>query len=197
MPVLGNKKRELFARFLADPTITQAQAYELAGYTPSSSNASILANTEEMKHRVAEIREEQAKEKAEFKLRMIEAGIDPDSPQGDQEQQVWDADRVRNMLATNASMAQVVGDFKSAMESIALIGKSLQMFDKDNDTRGGNSSRPEISFALINQATGGDSQGSRTILVETDNPLAPRLPSAGEPERLEQSGSTAKRARRS
>ncbi len=184
MPVLANNKRELFCRFLADPNITQAEAYALAGYTPSTSNASILANRPEVKQRVEEIREEKRDEEQKFKLRLKEAGLDLNSEEAEKQVREWSIDRVRDMLATNANMAQVVGDFKSAKDSIELIGKSMGMFDKDSKESGGNSSRPQVSIALVNQATGGASEGGGQFAIEGPNPLRPRLSVAGDAERI-------------
>lgn len=54
MPELKNVKREKFAQNLALGK-TQAEAYELAGYTPNPGNAGVLAKRKEIQERIVEI----------------------------------------------------------------------------------------------------------------------------------------------
>jgi len=60
MPVLANERQEKACQLRAKG-LTQAEAYELAGYTPSRSNASALFSQPEIKQRLAEIKEEREK----------------------------------------------------------------------------------------------------------------------------------------
>lgn len=60
MPSLSNPKHELFAQALAKGK-TQAEAYELAGYTPSEPNASRLTSNDKVQSRIAELQERGAK----------------------------------------------------------------------------------------------------------------------------------------
>lgn len=54
MPVLSNPRHERFAQELAKGK-SQAEAYELAGYTPSEPNASRLIRNDKVRTRVAEL----------------------------------------------------------------------------------------------------------------------------------------------
>ena len=60
MPVLSNAKYELFCRQLALGK-TASEAYELAGYKPSRSNASVLRAKQNICDRLAEILQESGK----------------------------------------------------------------------------------------------------------------------------------------
>jgi hypothetical protein len=60
-----NNKQELFCRFVARGE-TYTKAYELAGYAPSTSNASGLANRPDIADRIKHLREEHLREQALF-----------------------------------------------------------------------------------------------------------------------------------
>ena len=60
MPVLSNAKHELFCQHLALGK-TASEAYELAGYKPSRSNASVLRAKQNISDRLAEILQESEK----------------------------------------------------------------------------------------------------------------------------------------
>ena len=60
MPVLSNAKRELFCQHLALGK-TASEAYALAGYKPSRSNASVLKAKQNISGRLAEILRESEK----------------------------------------------------------------------------------------------------------------------------------------
>jgi hypothetical protein len=60
MPVLSNAKHELFCQHLALGE-TASKAYELAGYKPSRSNASVLRAKQNISDRLAEILQESEK----------------------------------------------------------------------------------------------------------------------------------------
>jgi hypothetical protein len=60
MPVLSNPKYELFCRHLALGK-SASEAYELAGYKPSRSNASVLRAKQNIADRLAEILQESEK----------------------------------------------------------------------------------------------------------------------------------------
>jgi hypothetical protein len=60
MPVLSNAKHELFSQQLALGK-TASEAYELAGYKPSRSNASVLRAKQNISDRLAEILQESEK----------------------------------------------------------------------------------------------------------------------------------------
>jgi hypothetical protein len=60
VPVLSNAKHELFCQQLALGK-TASEAYELAGYKPSRSNASVLRAKQNISNRIAEILQESEK----------------------------------------------------------------------------------------------------------------------------------------
>jgi phage terminase small subunit len=60
MPVLSNAKYELFCQHLALGK-TASEAYELAGYKPSGSNASVLRAKQSISGPLAEILQESEK----------------------------------------------------------------------------------------------------------------------------------------
>jgi hypothetical protein len=179
VPELTNRRQELFARHLGegDHTMTQALAYELAGYTPSASNASVLANKPEIAERIKEIRAEKERRELEFRVRLHEAGLDEKDPETAKRVVIeWNDNVVRDMLSENARLAQVAGQFQAAKESIKLIGDSLGTFDKataaDNKKLPAPAGSPlQVSFNL-----NGALEGAAASVEEPadDNPLAPR-----------------------
>lgn len=179
MPELTNRRQELFCRFLAEGNTTQATAYELAGYTPSTSNASVLANKPDIKARVAELRQEFERKEQEFQIALKKANLDPDDPEGKRRIVIeWTTNEVRNMLAENARLAQIAGQFQAAKESIKLIGDSMGMFEKGggSNTPALGSDKPSpVSLTFINQTL--ESAGEPDL--PSDNPLAPRPSRAG------------------
>lgn len=171
-----NRKQELFCRFMAPGDCTQGQAYELAGYTPSNSNASVLANRPEIKARIIELRNEHERKEQEFQIALKKANLDPDNPEAARRVVVeWRADEVRHLLAENARLAQVAGQFSAAKESIKLIGDSLGMFEKGGAGVPQVSGKdPSVNLTFINQQL--ESAGPD---ADADNPLAPRPKKGG------------------
>ncbi|MEQ6332983.1 hypothetical protein [Sphingobium sp. MK2] len=173
---LPSKKHELFARYLAGGE-TQSQAYELAGYQPSTSNASTLANRPEIQRRVAALRQEAEERELALRVRLVEAGIDPDDPDtGKAVITTVTADDVRNLLRENARLAQIAGEYKAATEALKLLGDSFGMFS--DSTTGKSNGKPagtQVSVALINQALGGDQDSGGDGAPPRRNPLAPNV----------------------
>jgi len=168
-----NKKQELFARFLAEGC-TQLDAYVNAGYEPSSANASTLANKPLVKMRVEELRLEIEARAHDFEIRRKAAA---DSPERLIEEAEWTAQRVMDMIAENAKLAQMAGEYKAANESLKMLGDALKMFEKAKSDADGNASGAKGTLALIGQVTqvlAGESGGGDPA---PRNPLAPRLQS--------------------
>lgn len=171
MPELPNRKQELFCRYMASGENTQGTAYELAGYTPSTSNASTLANKEDVKFRISELRAEHDRKEEQFRIALAKADLDPDDPKGKRrELEQYKLIDVQNMLAENARLAQVAGQFGAAKESIKLIGDSIDAFGTSSpkDKALPNDSKsPLVGLTFIN--------GAMEDAADTGprNPLAP------------------------
>lgn len=156
--------------------MTQALAYELAGYTPSSSNASVLAAKPEIKARIEELRAEKERRELEFRVRMHEAGLDENDPEAAKQVVIdWNDNVVRALLKENARLAQVAGQFQAAKESIKLIGDSLGTFEKGTpDPKKGlpaPAAGPQINFNLNGALQSAEAEVAPPA---DDNPLAPR-----------------------
>jgi hypothetical protein len=201
VPELRQHKWEIFARFLADDH-SQSESYELSGYRPSTANASTLANRPEIQQRVRELKEEKLQREAELQTRLKALNIDPNSPDdlalAQDEVIEWTVQKVCQELWKNARLAQAQNEFGAANKSLELIGKAIGMWEdhkkaKDGDGNG----KTQIGIALIGQALDGvaitDGRGS----TQTLSPLAPRLPSAADAERVARPSSPTDSAGRS
>jgi hypothetical protein len=200
VPELRQHKWEIFARFLADDH-SQSEAYELSGYRPSTANASTLANRPEIQQRVAELREEKLQRKAELQARLKQLNVDPDNPEelalAQDEVIEWTVQKVCQELWKNARLAQAQNEFGAANKSLELIGKAIGMWEdhkkaKDGDGNG----KTQIGIALIGQALDGVAITDGRGTTETLSPLAPRLSSAPDAERVERPASPTSGARR-
>lgn len=183
MPELRQHKWEIFARFLADDH-SQSESYELAGYRPSTANASTLANRPEIQQRVAELREEKMARKVELQARLKLLDADPDDPDqvalASDEVIEWTVQKVCQELWRNARLAQSVNEFAAANKSLELIGKAIGMWEDAKKAKDDGSSKPQIGIALIGQALEGVAITDGRGTTETLSPLAPRLPSAAD-----------------
>jgi hypothetical protein len=189
VPELRQHKWEIFARFLADDH-SQSEAYELSGYRPSTANASTLANRPEIQQRVAELREEKMARKVELQDRLQRLGVDPDNPEelalAQDEVVAWTVEKVCTELWKNARLAQAQNEFGAANKSLELIGKAIGMWEdhkktKDNDGNG----KTQIGIALIGQALDGVAITGPEGTQVSHSPLAPRLSSPDDAERVE------------
>lgn len=172
-----NKKQELFAKFLAEGC-TQLDAYTNAGYEPSSSNASIMANKPLVKQRVEELREQIERERMEFDILRKRAA---NSPESAVEVAAWTFQRVMDMMASNVKFAQTAGEYKAANECLKMMGDALKMFEKaQQDATSGKQAGPQNTLALIGQVTQVLADASGGGSPQADNPLAPRLPSTSD-----------------
>jgi hypothetical protein len=178
---LANKKQELFARFVAGGEIL-TRAYELAGYSPNTGNASNLAKREDVAERIEVLKMEHERKEIEFRLAKQQlqtvAGNGSDEEIAEAAQiVVWTADKVREMLAENARLAQIAGEYKAATEALKLIGQSLHMFDKV-EADGRNTPPAQVSLTLVSQVLDGTQEPGGISDPDGNNPLAPRLRSA-------------------
>lgn len=172
-----NKKQELFCRFVAGGE-TQTTAYELAGYSPSTSNACTLANKPEIKKRIAQLREEHLREQTEFKVRLaqVQEMGDPDLIQKECE---WTFNRVMDMIGENVRLAQIAGEFKAANEGLKMMGDAMSMFAKENEKNANPPAQGHLT--LIGKVVNELGESGSGMSSQGDNPLAPRLPSTGNP----------------
>jgi len=173
-----NKKQELFCQFVAGGE-TYTKAYELAGYEPSTSNASILANKDLVKKRVAELKADYERRENEFKLLADKAEkADPHFAAEIKSGLEWTFQRVMDLMGENVRLAQVAGEYRAANECLKMMGEAMQMFDDATGGNGGNKTPAQGPLAIIGQVTqllerqGHESDEGR------DNPLRPRLGSA-------------------
>lgn len=187
MSELRVHKHELFARFIADDH-SQSESYELAGYRPSTANASTLANRPDIKMRVAELREEKMMREVELKSRLKALNIDPDNPNADDMEKVeevvmWTVAMVQKELFLNARLAQSNGEFQAANKSLELLGQSIGMWENAKKDKDG-SGKPQVSIALISEATSRLALSGGGEPAEEVSSLAPRVSGAGDAERV-------------
>ena len=166
-----NKKQELFCKFVAGGA-TQVEAYELAGYEPSSANASTMANKPLVKARIAELRAEHERQENEFKLLAMQAeNADPEFAQQIQKGVTWSFQRVMDMMAENVRLAQIAGEYKAANECLKMMGEGMNMFDKASTPKDDKGLSPGSPLTLIGQVTQILEQNG---VQSDDNALAPR-----------------------
>ncbi len=177
-PQLRNRKHEIFARYVANGE-TQASAYELAGYNPSSANASTLANKPEIAKRIAVLRQEKEERDLKFEIELRKANLDPEDPAGASRKVAeWGIKVVLDLYYENARLAQQAGQFKTAQESLDRISKIMGYLDKP--TENGTNDKPvgnQVGIAIYQKAAHELEQGGGVSPSGTDNPLAPAIPS--------------------
>lgn len=165
-----NKKQEVFCKFVADGC-TQFDAYVNAGYEPSSANASTLANKPLVKARIEELRQQREEDHLRFEgMRRAAAG----DPVKLVEAAEWTFQRIMDLMAENAKLAQIAGEFKAANETLKMMGEAMKMFEKAAGEKG--STPPKLPHAgpltLIGQVTQMFDEARED--VGSDNPLAPK-----------------------
>jgi hypothetical protein len=144
-----NKKQELFCKFIAGGA-SQMEAYELAGYEPSSSNASTLYNKPIVQQRIAELKEEAERKEAEFRILAKQAqDADPAMAAEIAKGAEWNFQRIMDMMGENVRLAQVAGEYKAANECLKMMGEAMQMFVKAK----GDETPVHGNLALIGQIT--------------------------------------------
>jgi hypothetical protein len=177
---LTNRRHELFCVFLASGETTQAQAYEMAGYQASAQNASNLLRKPEVKFRVEELKAERLKKETEFQIALKKADLDPEDPTGKRKEiEDWNLNHVRNMLAENARLAQVAGQFSAAKESIKLIGDTMAAFEGGSSEKSKKgldkpSGPSPVSITMINGTLAEGDPDDVPAKPGARNPLAPQ-----------------------
>lgn len=179
-----NKKQELFAKFLANGS-TQLEAYELAGYQPSSANASMLANRPLVKERVAELKQDADKRELEFKVVAAQAkeamGVGGALATEVMSGVEWTAQRLMDMMAENVRLAQIAGEYKASNECLKMMGEALQLFEKARaDASQGNAPGTKRTAALIGEVADFIASAGGGSDLDEPNPLRPRLGGTGQ-----------------
>jgi phage terminase small subunit len=172
---LTNRRHEVFCQFMASGETTQAQAYEMAGYSASAQNASTMMKRPEIKARVEELKAEKERKDMEFQIALKKANLEPDAETKRQEITDWHVNHVRNMLAENARLAQVAGQFSAAKESIKLIGDTMDAFEsgsKDGKKLEKPAAPSPVSISFINGAIADADEAPAK--PASKNPLAPK-----------------------
>ncbi|USM11470.1 terminase small subunit [Citromicrobium phage vB_CbaS-RXM] len=173
---LQNRKHELFARFLSEGEV-QVRAYELAGYNPSTANASTLANKPHIATRVAFLKKEKEERDLRFQIELRKANLDPSDPVGaSRDVAEWTVKQVLDLYWENARLAQMAGQFSTAKESLDAIAKIMGILGqpatgKTNDKPAGT----QIGIALYQNAVEQLGSGGGVSPVGSDNPLAPAV----------------------
>jgi hypothetical protein len=174
---LPNRKHELFCRFVAEGE-TYSKAYENAGYTPSTSNASTMANKPEIKARIAVLRKEKEERDLRYQIELRQANLDPDDPvNASREVAEWNAKVVLDLFWENARMCQVMGQYKTAHECLQSIAKMMGLMDRKEPAQSGKSGNQQVGIAIYQDAIRQLGEGGGVSPVGEDNPLAPRISS--------------------
>lgn len=170
-----NRKQELFCKFVAGGE-TQIRAYELAGYEPSSANASTLFHKPLVQERIKELKAEYEREEIEF--RALKAKADEADPEGSAaiaKGVEWTFQRVMDMMAETVRLAQIAGEYRAANEGLKMMGEAMRMFD-DAKGRSQEAQTTNNNLTLIKEVTqlltkdaGPSSQDDRPA-----NPLKPQ-----------------------
>jgi hypothetical protein len=169
-----NNKQELFCRFVARGE-TYTKAYELAGYAPSTSNASGLANRPDIADRIKCLREEYLREEALFEATLANArrsdneSGDPARPATRQATQ-WTFDRVMDMIAENVRLAQIATQFSAANDALKMLGDAMSMFDKAEKAKVPPSNPLALIGKVVQSLPGADDDDAPP---PQRNPLAP------------------------
>jgi phage terminase small subunit len=167
-----NKKQELFCKFMSEGC-NQLDAYQNAGYEPSSANASTMANKPLVKARIEELKQQAERRELEFQVMRREAA---GAPERLVEVAVWTMQRVMDMMAENVKLAQIAGEYRAANETFKMMGEALNMFNKakaDADQR--NNSGAKNTLALIEQVTQVFTDSGGGSGPSEQNALRPRL----------------------
>ena len=176
-----NKKQELFCKFMAEggSDMTQAIAYELAGYEPSSANASTLANKPLIKKRIEELKADHERREAEFRVLAHQAEqADPEIGRAIAQGVEWNFQRVMDLMGENVRLAQVAGEYRAANECLKMMGDAMKMFADAKAAKQANDALPNSVNFIKNLA---NFVGEQPAQIEQDdeddapaNPVRPR-----------------------
>lgn len=170
-----NKKQELFCKFVAEG-MTYTQAYETAGYEPSSANASTLASKPLVKARIAELKEESERRAMEFQVLVDQTKDTPNGAAMIQLGAEWTFQRIMDMMAENVRVAQIASEYKAANECLKMMAEAMDMFKKAAPDPAQGKLPPGSTLNLIGQVTQmlGEQKGGTIEPDMPDNSLAPR-----------------------
>jgi hypothetical protein len=174
---LSNRKHELFARYVSQGE-TYSHAYELAGYLPSTANASTLAKRPEVSARIAVLKQEKEERDLRFRIELQKANLDPDDPvRSSREVAEWTAKQVLDLFWENARLAQMAGQFSTANDSLKTIAEIMGLRGSNNSGTGKNDKSPatQVGIAIYQDAVKQLGQGGGVSLDGGSNPLAPRI----------------------
>jgi hypothetical protein len=128
---------------------------------------------------VAEIREEKLQRAVEFKTRLkaLQRRSRQSRSRVDlqkiEEVVMWTVAMVQQELFKNARLAQTANEFAAANKSLELIGKSIGMWEEAKKDKDSGSGKPQVSIALIGEATRRLEISSGGMPTEEDSPLTP------------------------
>lgn len=169
-----NKKQELFCQFIAGGA-TQLQAYELAGYEPSSANASTLFNKPLVQQRIAELKAENERKEIEFRALKAKADeADPETAAQIAKGAEWNFQRVMDMMGENVRLAQIAGEYRAANECLKMMGEAMKMFD-DAKAKNSEPANPQLNY-IRNLTQVIESAGGANEAID-DGPVNPLKPS--------------------
>lgn len=166
-----NKKQELFCRFVARGE-NYTTAYELAGYAPSTSNASTLASRPDIKKRIEELRDEHLRDQAKYDALLANAkreSIEAGDPSILDKQVEWTVHRVLDMIAENVKLAQIAGSFGAANDALKMLGDAMGMFNSAKQA-----AAPSNPLTLIGKAVAQLGSSAEEVPMKSANPLAPQ-----------------------
>ncbi len=171
---LPKKKHEIFARFVAEGE-TYVAAYELAGFAPSTSNASTFANKPDIQARIAVLKKEKEERDLRFQVELRKANLDPDDPvRASREVAEWTAKQVLDLYWENARLAQMAGQFTTANDSLKMIATILGLLEPKTKTND-KPAPTQVGIAIYQDAVKQLGEGGGVSPVGEDNPLAPRI----------------------
>jgi hypothetical protein len=174
---LPNRKHELFARFVSNGE-TYTAAYELAGYTPSTANASTMAARPEVADRISVLKEEKEQRDIRFEVECKKANVDPNTAVANsREVAEWNVETVLRLYHENARLAQMVGQFSAAQASLDSISKIMGLMESNSGSKNDKPSRTEVGIAIYSQAVEQLGAGGAVSVERADNPLAPAVSS--------------------
>lgn len=176
---LPNKKHEIFARFVAGGE-TYIRAYELAGYQPSTANASTLANRPDVRARIAALKQEEEDRQLRFQIELRKANLDPETGvEKSREIADWTIKTVLDLYYENARLAQMAGQFTTANQSLDSIAKIMGLLGSNNSKDSNDKpARTQVGIAIYQDAARQLGDGGAVSIEGADNPLAPAIPSS-------------------
>lgn len=172
---LPNRKHEIFCRYVSEGE-TYTRAYELAGYNPSNSNSSTMANRPEIAERIAVLKAEKEERDMRYQIELRKANLDPDDPKAATRAVAeWSVKQVLDLFWENARLAQMSGQFGTANESLKIVAQIMGLMDKPAGKQNDKPSGPQVGIAIYQDAVKQLEQGGGVSPIGEVNPLAPAV----------------------